>query len=74
MKHCINISIQKAGDWCNIYAEVNWADKQKKQERPKKQGTGKNIPNRIDISERPIAVDERKEFRHFEAGSIESCK
>ena len=37
-------------------------------------GTGKNIPNRIDISERPIEADNRTEFGHFEADSIESCK
>ena len=48
--------------------------KPRQTERPKRQGTGKNIPNRIDISERPIAADERKEFGHFEADSIESCK
>ena len=46
----------------------------KKQERPKKQGTGKNIPNRIDISERPKEANERVMFGHFEADSIESCK
>ena len=43
-------------------------------ERPKRIGTGKNIPNRIDISERPIEADNRSEFCHFEADSIESCK
>ena len=43
-------------------------------ERPKRIGTGKNIPNRIDISERPIEADNRSEFGHFEADSIESCK
>jgi len=43
-------------------------------ERPKRIGTGKNIPNRIDISERPIGADNRTEFGHFEADSIESCK
>ena len=46
----------------------------KKTERPKRQGTGKNIPNRIDISERPKEADERIVFGHFEADSIESCK
>lgn len=46
----------------------------KKTERPKRQGTGKNIPNRIDISQRPIEANERSEFGHFEADSIESCK
>ena len=48
--------------------------KPKKTERPKRQGTGKNIPNRIDISERPKEADERVVFGHFEADSIESCK
>jgi len=43
-------------------------------ERPKKIGIGKNIPNRIDISERPKEADERVVFGHFEADSIESCK
>jgi IS30 family transposase len=43
-------------------------------ERPKRIGTGKNIPNRIDISERPKDADERLVFGHFEADSIESCK
>ena len=45
-----------------------------KGERPKRIGTGKNIPNRIDISERPIEANNRSEFGHFEADSIESCK
>lgn len=48
--------------------------KTRKIERPKRQGTGKNIPNRIDISQRPIEADNRTEFGHFEADSIESCK
>ncbi len=43
-------------------------------ERPKRQGTGKNIPNRTDISLRLIEVDNRTAFGHFEADSIESCK
>ena len=43
-------------------------------ERPKHIGTGKNIPNRTDISERPDIVNNRNEFGHFEADSIESCK
>ncbi len=43
-------------------------------ERPKRQGTGKNIPNRTDISLRPIEADNRTAFGHFEADSIESCK
>lgn len=47
---------------------------QKKNERPKRKGTGKNIPNRIDISERPKEADKRVVFGHFEADSIESCK
>ena len=45
-----------------------------KGERPKRIGIGKNIPNRIDISERPIKANNRTEFGHFEADSIESCK
>ena len=46
----------------------------RKQERPKRIGSGKNIPNRIDISLRPIEANNRSEFGHFEADSIESCK
>ena len=37
-------------------------------------GTGKNIPNRVDIDLRPIEANLRLEFGHFEADSIESCK
>ena len=37
-------------------------------------GTGKNIPNRIDISQRPIEANLRLEFGHFEADTIESKK
>lgn len=48
--------------------------KSRKQERPKRICTGKNIPNRIDISQRPIEADNRTEFGHYEADSIESCK
>ena len=48
--------------------------KPQKVERPKRVGTGKNIPNRIDISQRPIEADNRTAFGHFEADSIESCK
>ena len=48
--------------------------KSRKYERPKRTGTGKNIPNRTDISKRPKEADERSEFGHFEADSIESCK
>lgn len=43
-------------------------------ERPKRTGTGKNIPNRIDISQRSEKANTRSEFGHFEADSIESCK
>lgn len=32
------------------------------------------IPNRIDIDQRPIEANERKEFGHFEADCIESSK
>ena len=46
----------------------------KKQDKLKRIGTGKNIPNRIDISERPDEANNRSEFGHFEADSIESCK
>jgi len=35
-------------------------------------GTGKNIPNRVDIDLRPIEANLRMEFGHFEADSIES--
>lgn len=42
--------------------------------RPKRIGTGRNIPNRIDISQRPLSANNRTEFGHFEADSIESCK
>lgn len=48
--------------------------KPKTQERKPRVGTGKNIPNRIDISKRPEEADNRTEFGHFEADSIESCK
>ena len=37
-------------------------------------GTGKNIPNRIDISLRPIEANLRLNFGHFEADTIESKK
>ena len=46
----------------------------KKTERPKKQGTGKNIPNRVDIDLRPIEANLRIEFGHFEADSIEGTR
>ena len=36
--------------------------------------TGKNIPNRIDIDLRDDMANQRLEFGHFEADSIESCK
>lgn len=35
-------------------------------------GTGKNIPNRVDIDLRPIEANFRLEFGHFEADSVES--
>ena len=37
-------------------------------------GTGKNIPNRIDIDLRPIEANLRLEFGHFEADSIEGTR
>ena len=46
----------------------------KRYERPKYIGTGKNIPNRTDISSRPEIANNRTQFGHFEADSIESCK
>ena len=46
----------------------------KRYERPKYVGTGKNIPNRIDISNRPEMANNRVQFGHFEADSVESCK
>src|SRR5574344_688333 len=39
-----------------------------------KRGTGKNIPNRVDIDLRSIEVNLRTEFGHFEADTIESSK
>ncbi len=48
--------------------------KPRKQERHRRVGTGKNIPNRVDISKRTQEANERTEFGHFEADSIESCK
>ena len=36
-------------------------------------GTGRNIPNRIDISLRNELANERLEFGHFEADSVVSC-
>lgn len=37
-------------------------------------GTGKNIPNRVDIDLRPIEANLRLEFGHFEADSIEGTR
>lgn len=37
-------------------------------------GTGKNIPNRIDIDLRPVEANLRLEFGHFEADSIEGIR
>ena len=48
--------------------------KSKKNNRFTYIGTGKNIPNRIDISLRDKLANERKEFGHFEADSVESCR
>lgn len=47
--------------------------KSKKNNRFTYVGTGKNIPNRIDISLRDKLANERKEFGHFEADSVVSC-
>ena len=48
--------------------------KSKKNNRFTYMGTGKNIPNRIDISLREELANNRLEFGHFEADSIESCR
>jgi IS30 family transposase len=63
-----------------IYAEENqderlWEYLPRKQNRRRKQ-TGRNvhrsrIPNRVSIHERPVTVEERTEFGHFEGDSIE---
>ncbi len=45
-----------------------------KQVRFIKQGTGKNIPNRVDIDFREEVANKRLEFGHFEADSVVSCK
>ena len=47
--------------------------KSKKNNRFTYIGTGKNIPNRIDISLRNELANKRLEFGHFEADSIVSC-
>jgi IS30 family transposase len=39
-----------------------------------KHGTGKNIPNRVDIDFRPQEANDRTEFGHFECDSVESCR
>lgn len=44
----------------------------RKKERRKYIGTGKNIPNRIDIDLRDELANKRAEFGHFECDSIES--
>ena len=46
----------------------------KKKARLYYKGTGKNIPNRIDIDLRDRLANERLEFGHFEADSVESCR
>lgn len=46
----------------------------KKKARMYYRGTGKNIPNRIDIDLRDRLANERLEFGHFEADSVESCR
>src|SRR5574344_2154858 len=45
-----------------------------RQIRQIKQGTGKNIPNRLDIDLRSLEADLRSEIGHFEADSVESRK
>lgn len=47
--------------------------KSKKNNRFTYVGTGKNIPNRIDISLREELANKRLEFGHFEANSVVSC-
>ena len=47
--------------------------KSKKNNRFTYVGTGKNIPNRIDISLREELANKRLEFGHFEADSVVSC-
>lgn len=46
----------------------------RKRERRKYVGTGKNIPNRVDIDLRDELANNRAEFGHFECDSIESCR
>lgn len=46
----------------------------RKHNRRKYTGTGKNIPNRVDIDLRPIEANLRLEFGHFEADSIEGTR
>lgn len=47
--------------------------KSKKNNRFSYIGTGKNIPNRIDITLRNELANKRLEFGHFEADSVVSC-
>ena len=47
--------------------------KSKKNNRFSYVGTGKNIPNRIDLSLRDELANKRLEFGHFEADSVVSC-
>ena len=46
----------------------------RKHNKRKYTGTGKNIPNRVDIDLRPIEANLRLEFGHFEADSIEGTR
>ena len=46
----------------------------KKKARLYYKGSGKNIPNRIDIDLRDKLANDRLEFGHFEADSVESCR
>ncbi|PSO42931.1 IS30 family transposase [Candidatus Saccharibacteria bacterium QS_5_54_17] len=63
-----------------IYAEENkgkrlWEYLPRKQKKRRKQGGRKTcrsrIPNRVSIHQRPVTVEERAEFGHFEGDSIE---
>ena len=45
-----------------------------KNERRQYIGTGKNIPNRIDIDLRDELANKRMEIGHFEVDSVESCR
>jgi len=48
--------------------------RKRRQIRLIKQGTGKNIPNRIDIDLRSKLANLRIEVGHFECDTVESCK